>query len=143
MSDTPRTKRAANLCEPWTLPTEHEAREKFRLFVGEMAKLERENEALRKDAELALAQAREEGRREGMREAAGIDVNALHPIIAGAIYDFAGFLTTRDSVIPVGASENASPIVDLLKEWANLRELQLNDAAVQSWQEHTRAAEGK
>jgi len=65
MSDTPRTKRAANLCEPWTLPTEHEAREKFRLFAGEMAKLERE---LAEKTRL-LVEAREEGRIAGLREA--------------------------------------------------------------------------
>jgi hypothetical protein len=52
-------------------------------------------------------------------------------------------MTTCDVVIPVGASAYASPVDDLIKEWASLRNLQLNDAAVQSWQEHTRAAEGK
>jgi len=66
--------------------------------------------------------------------------DALHPIVAGAIYDFAGFLTTRDAVIPVGSSANASPMVELVKQWAEMRGLQLHDAAVQSWQEHIRAA---
>jgi hypothetical protein len=54
-------------------------------------------------------------------------------IIAGAIFDFAGFLTTRDKVIKVGASAKASPVADLVKEWANMRELSLDDAAVMWW----------
>jgi flagellar biosynthesis/type III secretory pathway protein FliH len=44
---------------------------------NERCHLERENEALRKDAELALAQAREEGRREGMREALRVSEQAV------------------------------------------------------------------
>lgn len=55
-------------------------------------------------------------------------------IIAGAIYDFAGFLTTRDRVIKVGATADAAPVADLIKEWANRRSLSLENAAVGSWE---------
>lgn len=63
------------------------------------------------------------------------DVSGLPMIIAGALYDFGGFLTTRDKVMKVGATENASPMVDAIKEFAALRNLSLEDAAVLSWQE--------
>jgi len=61
--------------------------------------------------------------------------NGLPLVIAGAIFDFAGYLTTRDTVIEVGSTANASPVADLVKDWATLRGLSLADAAVLSWQE--------
>ena len=67
--------------------------------------------------------------------------DGLPLIIAGAIFDFAGFLTTRAKVIEVGSTANAGPVADLVKEWAELRDLNLADAAVLSWQLHiTRAS---
>ena len=66
-------------------------------------------------------------------EGAGLD--GLPMVIAGAIFDFAGFLTTREGVIEVGANANASPVADLIQEWAELRGLSLADASVLSWQE--------
>jgi hypothetical protein len=56
-------------------------------------------------------------------------------VISGAIFDFAGYMTTRTEVIEIGSTANASPVVDLMKEFANLRGLSLDDAAVLSWQE--------
>lgn len=53
--------------------------------------------------------------------------------IAGAIYDFAAFLTTRRQTIEVGSTANASPMVELIKEWAELRDLSLEDADVEGW----------
>jgi hypothetical protein len=61
--------------------------------------------------------------------------DGLHLLISGAVYDFAGFLTTREKTIQVGARVGADIVVDLLKEWAALRGLKLDDAAVLSWQE--------
>jgi hypothetical protein len=61
--------------------------------------------------------------------------DGLPLLISGAIYDFAGFLTTQEKTIQVGARVGASAVVDLLKEWAALRGLKLDDAAVLSWQE--------
>jgi len=64
MSDTPRTDAAVTKFIKRTYTGACEC-----VDAEDMRQLERENEALRNDAELALAQAREEGRREGMREA--------------------------------------------------------------------------
>lgn len=66
--------------------------------------------------------------------------DGLPLVIAGAIFDFAGYLTTRPRVIEVGSTANASPIADLVKEFAKLRGLSLADAAVLSWQEWLKSA---
>lgn len=69
------------------------------------------------------------------------EANGLPPIVAGAIFDFAGFMTTRSEVIEVGSTAEAGPVADLVKEWAESRDLELADAAVLSWQLHiTRAS---
>ena len=68
-------------------------------------------------------------------EAPGQEPDGLPMVIAGALFDFAGFLTTREKVIDVGSTANAAPVADLVKEWAELRGLSLDDAAVLSWQE--------
>ena len=62
-----------------------------------------------------------------------IDKDGLQMLISGAIFDFAGYLTTREKVIPVGASADAAPMVELIKDWAAKRNLSTNDAAVLSW----------
>ena len=69
------------------------------------------------------------------------EADGLPLIVAGAIFDFAGFMTTRSEVIEVGSTADAGPVADLVKEWAELRGLDLADAAVLSWQLHiTRAS---
>lgn len=73
--------------------------------------------------------------REALAEQQEPVANGLPLVIAGAIFDFAGYLTTRDTVIEVGSTANASPVADLVKDWATLRGLSLADAAVLSWQE--------
>jgi hypothetical protein len=70
------------------------------------------------------------------------DLSGLPMIIAGALFDFAGYLTTRPIAVKYGASEPSGRIIDALEQWAASRNLVLDDAAVQSWQEHiTRAAD--
>lgn len=56
-------------------------------------------------------------------------------VIAGALFDFAGFLTTRDKVIALGASEEAGAAVEAIEEWAATRGLSLDEAAVGGWRE--------
>ncbi len=55
-----------------------------------------------------------------------------HGMIAGAVFDFCGRLTSR-ATISVGSSENAKPIMDALSEWAEERGLCLEDADVKGW----------
>ena len=60
--------------------------------------------------------------------------------IAGAIYDFAGFLTTLEDFISIGSTENASIMIELISEWAEKRNLNIDDADVSGW--NTRVEEG-
>jgi hypothetical protein len=53
--------------------------------------------------------------------------------LAGALFDFAGYLTSHPEVIPVGASAWATPIVDRLVAWAEKRGLSLEDADIEGW----------
>ena len=57
--------------------------------------------------------------------------------IAGALLDFLGYLVSLPVVIEIGAWHNAGPMMDALKTWANLRELSLDNALVQEWQQET------
>lgn len=59
----------------------------------------------------------------------------LHKAISGALFDFAGFLTTRPKSTPFGSCEDANAAVELLQEWAGTRGLQLDEADVGRWSE--------
>lgn len=56
-------------------------------------------------------------------------------LIAGALFDFAAHLTTRDEEITAGAQHDAAPWVGVLQEFADLRGLDIDDPAVLLWQE--------
>lgn len=77
------------------------------------------------DLELAWIKQRDEQWRQAQ---------AVAPLIAGAIFDFAGFLTTRTKVIEVGSSANAGALVELIKQWAEHNGLPLDDAQVFGWE---------
>ena len=67
-------------------------------------------------------------------EAALPDVPTVpESVISGALFDFAGYLTTLDESVTFGSFENASPMVEHLQAWAKKRELSLDDADVQHW----------
>lgn len=56
-----------------------------------------------------------------------------NPKIVGAIYDFAGYLTTRPTAFKVGGNITVYKIHEHLKQWASNRELSLHDADVKNW----------
>lgn len=56
-------------------------------------------------------------------------------VIAGALFDFIGFLTTRDKNTTFGVTSLAAPAVDLLSQWAETRKLHLDGADVKGWQD--------
>ena len=60
-----------------------------------------------------------------------------HKQIAGALFDFLGWATTRPAVLRLGASECPQPAVEALKEWAKTRGLSLKDADVMEWNQST------
>lgn len=57
----------------------------------------------------------------------------MNTVIAGALFDFLAWLSTRDTLV-VGAHHDAAPLPELLGEWADTRGLSLAGAEVQSWQ---------
>jgi len=56
-----------------------------------------------------------------------------HSVIAGAIFDFMGWLTSRKERIVLSSADNASPAVEAITEFAKMRNLSLDDAKVQDW----------
>lgn len=59
----------------------------------------------------------------------------IQRIVAGAIFDFAGFLTTLQEPITLGhREETCARTVKLIEEWAASRGLKLDNADVGGWQ---------
>ena len=54
-------------------------------------------------------------------------------LIAGAIFDFMGYLTTRPKTVAAGATENPTPVLDHFTVWAKERGLNIEKAMVQDW----------
>jgi hypothetical protein len=55
-------------------------------------------------------------------------------IIAGALFDFMGWLTSRKERLVLSSADEASPAVDAIRDFAKMRGLSLDDAKVQDWQ---------
>jgi len=58
-----------------------------------------------------------------------------HSIVAGALFDFMGWLTSRKERLVLSSSAEASPAVEAIQEFAKMRGLSLADADVQNWQQ--------
>ena len=56
-----------------------------------------------------------------------------HAVIAGALFDFMGWLTSRKERLVLSSVDEASPAVDALCGFAKMRGLSLDDAKVQDW----------
>jgi hypothetical protein len=56
-----------------------------------------------------------------------------HPVIAGALFDFMGYLTSQKERIVLSAADDASPAADAIKDFATKRGLSLNEAQVREW----------
>jgi len=54
-------------------------------------------------------------------------------IIAGAIFDFMGFLTSRKT-ISIGANEHPGDLLDAYEEWGRTRNLNGIDPYVLDWE---------
>jgi hypothetical protein len=64
-----------------------------------------------------------------------------HPIIAGALFDFMGWLTSRNERLVLSSADNAGPAVEVITEFAKMRGLSLDGARVQDWQDTTPPAQ--
>jgi hypothetical protein len=54
-------------------------------------------------------------------------------VIAGALFDFMGWLTSRKERLVLSSADEASPAVDAIRDFAKMRGLSLDDAQVQEW----------
>lgn len=61
-------------------------------------------------------------------------------VIAGALYDFLGYLTTRDETLCMGATQECSPVIPALQAWAKTRNLPLDEANVKGWRDSIAAS---
>ena len=59
-----------------------------------------------------------------------------HSVVAGALFDFMGWLTTCSERLVLSSADDAAPAADAIKNFAQMRSLSINDAQVQRWQEH-------
>lgn len=55
-------------------------------------------------------------------------------VIAGAMFDFMGWLTSRKERIVLSSVDDAAPAVEAITTFAKMRGLSLDDAKVQDWQ---------
>ena len=56
-------------------------------------------------------------------------------VIAGALFDFMGWLTSRKKRIVLSSADTTSPAVDAIRDFAKMRGFSLDDARVKDWQE--------
>ena len=56
-----------------------------------------------------------------------------HTVIAGALFDFMGYLTSRRKRIVLSAFDDAAPAANALEDFAKKRGLSLDDAQVREW----------
>jgi ribosomal protein L37AE/L43A len=54
-------------------------------------------------------------------------------VIAGALFDFMGYLTSRKERIVLSAADDAAPAADAIIDFATKRGLSLDDAQVREW----------
>ncbi len=67
-------------------------------------------------------------------EAAEKQEPVAHSVVAGALFDFMGWLTSRDKRLTLSSTDEASPAVEAITEFAKMRGLRLEDAQVEHWQ---------
>ena len=61
--------------------------------------------------------------------------NDVHAMIAGALYDFAASLTTREEPLTLGKNHDAAVAAQAVNEFAILRQLNQDEANVNHWSE--------
>jgi hypothetical protein len=58
----------------------------------------------------------------------------MHAVVAGAIFDFAAWLTMRETPITIGSGNDAAPVVALIEEWAHSRGVDIDSQSV-AWKQ--------
>ncbi len=57
-----------------------------------------------------------------------------HSVVAGVLFDFMGWLTSREKRLTLSSTDEAGPAVEAITEFAKMRGLSLHDAQVEHWQ---------
>jgi hypothetical protein len=57
-----------------------------------------------------------------------------HSVVAGVLFDFMGWLTSREKRLTLSSTDEAGPAVEAITEFAKMRGLHLEDAQVEHWQ---------
>jgi hypothetical protein len=87
-------------------------------------------------AENLLLDVRDEiNKQQSKAQPAPVQEPVAHPVIAGALFDFMGWLTSRKKTLILSSADNASPAVEAITEFAKMRGLSLDGARVQDWQD--------
>jgi len=63
-----------------------------------------------------------------------IELHVLHSHIAGLLFDFMGWLTSREKRLTLSSTDEAGPAVEAITAFAKMRNLRLDDAQVEHWQ---------
>ena len=87
-------------------------------------------------ADNALDKKAENARELGLDYAPAQQEPVAHSIVAGALFDFMGWLTSRKERLVLSSVNDASPAVEVIKQFAEMRCLSLDEANVKEWQEH-------
>ena len=64
-----------------------------------------------------------------------IDIDEVHNLIAGALYDFGSYLSIQQQSIMVGAYCDTTPLVQLLEQFCSKRDVDTNDPRLLFWQD--------
>jgi hypothetical protein len=62
-----------------------------------------------------------------------MSIESLDHIVSGAIFDFAGFLTTRPERVTASSTDNAAPMADAVKAFLTLRGVDQNCEPFFQW----------
>lgn len=92
-------------------------------------------ELRRQDVEIRLLRAENEALNVELEKLQGEQNPCMRPddIVAGALFDFVAWLTTRKERLVLSSADLATPAVDVLVEFAKMRALRVNDARVHDW----------
>jgi hypothetical protein len=58
-----------------------------------------------------------------------------HDIVAGAIFDLMGKMTSLGTPVTFGASHGTAPAVEIIRDFAKKRGLDISDPDVEHWQD--------
>jgi hypothetical protein len=68
-------------------------------------------------------------------EPAKIEIDEVHKIVAGALYDFGAWLTIQPQDLIIGMLQDSTPLLEALAKFCEKRMLETEDARILFWQD--------